>query len=161
MDNTEKSVLDACCGSRMFWFDRKDERALFMDNRSESYSWKDSVGNQRSLMVSPDIVGDFTRMEFADNSFHLVVFDPPHRKDLTDGAWQAATYGKLPGDWREMLRDGFRECFRVLKPMGTLIFKWNDHKIAVKEVLALTPEKPLFGQKCGKSAKTHWLVFMK
>lgn len=26
-------VLDACCGSRMFWFDKQDERALFIDKR--------------------------------------------------------------------------------------------------------------------------------
>ena len=29
------------------------------------------------------------------------------------------------------------------------------------EVLALTPEKPLFGQQTGRGMKTHWLVFMK
>lgn len=26
-----KSVLDACCGPRSFWFDKKDERCLFVD----------------------------------------------------------------------------------------------------------------------------------
>lgn len=25
-----KNVLDACCGSRMFWFDQDDSRAVFV-----------------------------------------------------------------------------------------------------------------------------------
>lgn len=60
-----------------------------------------------------------------------------------------------------MIRRGFAECFRVLKPEGTLIFKWNEHEVPVSQILALTPERPLIGQRCGKTAKTHWLVFMK
>ncbi|RXY86121.1 SAM-dependent methyltransferase, partial [Salmonella sp. 3DZ2-4SM] len=27
MDGSTQAVLDPCCGSRMFWFDRADERA--------------------------------------------------------------------------------------------------------------------------------------
>jgi hypothetical protein len=67
----------------------------------------------------------------------------------------------IEGDWREMLRRGFAECFRVLRPEGTLIFKWNEHEVPVSQILALTPERPLVGQRCGKTAKTHWMVFMK
>jgi len=33
--------------------------------------------------------------------------------------------------------------------------------VPVSQILALTPERPLIGQRCGKTAKTHWLVFMK
>ncbi|EOD7126844.1 SAM-dependent methyltransferase, partial [Listeria monocytogenes] len=25
-------ILDACCGSRMFWFDRTNKNVTFMDN---------------------------------------------------------------------------------------------------------------------------------
>ena len=31
-----KQILDACCGSRMFWFDKEHPAAVFMDNRSFS-----------------------------------------------------------------------------------------------------------------------------
>lgn len=159
---SEREVLDVCCGSKMFWFDRKDERGVFMDNRSEEYSWiVKRTGNRRHLEVRPDVIGDFSCMPFADCSFSLVVFDPPHRSDLTVGGWQEKTYGKLLSGWEEMLRGGFAECFRVLRPNGTLVFKWNAHHIPVSKILSLTPEKPLFGQRCGKTAKTHWLVFMK
>lgn len=47
---------------------------------------------------------------------------------------------------------------RVLKPNGTLIFKWNEEQIKLKDVLSTIKYKPLFGN---KRAKTHWLVFMK
>jgi hypothetical protein len=49
----------------------------------------------------------------------------------------------------------------VLRSDGVLVFKWNEHDIPVSAVLALTDEKPLFGNRCGRSAKSHWLVFMK
>ena len=28
-----KKILDACCGSRVFWFDRENQDAVFADNR--------------------------------------------------------------------------------------------------------------------------------
>lgn len=156
-------VLDACCGSRMFWFDRQDPRAVFVDCRKESHLLPDksSKGGARRLIVAPDIMADFRRLPFEDGAFPLVVFDPPHLLRAGKAGWQAKKYGRLPDDWRAMLRDGFAECFRVLREDGTLIFKWNEHEIPVSEILALTPEIPLFGQRCGKTAKTHWIVFMK
>ena len=56
---------------------------------------------------------------------------------------------------------GFAECFRVLKPGGVLIFKWNEDQIKVPEILALTPEKPLFGHPTGRHGRTHWFTFLK
>lgn len=91
----------------------------------------------------------------------MVVFDPPHLLRAGVNGWQAKKYGKLPAEWRELIRRGFSECFRVLKHGGTLIFKWNEHEIPVSQILSLTEERPLIGQRCGKTAKTHWMVFMK
>ena len=34
-----------------------------------------------------------------------------------------------------MLRKGFAECFRVLKPHGTLIFKWAESEYSLREVV--------------------------
>lgn len=72
-----------------------------------------------------------------------------------------AKYGLLNGDWKNMLRLGFAECFRVVKPNGVIIFKWSEHDHPLKEILALTQEKPLFGHKTGKQARTHWITFLK
>lgn len=48
-----------------------------------------------------------------------------------------------------------------IKVAHYLIFKWNEHEVPVSKILALTPERPLVGQRCGKASKTHWMVFMK
>ena len=156
-------VLDPCCGSRMFWFDRADDRAVFGDVRNESHTLADksSSGGSRELIIAPDVLMDFRAMPFPDNHFHMVVFDPPHLVRNGRSGWLAKKYGKLGDDWQEDIRAGFAECFRVLRPHGTLIFKWNEQEIPVSRLLALTPEKPLFGNRCGKTAKSHWIVFMK
>lgn len=158
-----KPVIDVACGSRMFWFDRQDERGLFMDIRAEEHWLTDSSskGGRRFMKVEPDVIGDFTQMQFPDESFSLVVFDPPHLTRAGLGGWQAKKYGKLPKDWQGYLRKGFEECFRILRPHGVLIFKWNETNIPVSQILALTAERPLIGQKCGRREKTHWIVFMK
>lgn len=159
----EKLMLDACCGSRMFWFDHNHPAAIYADNRQETLQIADksSKGGSRMLEINPNVICDFTALPFADESFPLVVFDPPHLVRNGRKGWLAKKYGKLGNDWKNDLRNGFSECFRVLRQHGTLIFKWNEHEIPVAQIIALTPEKPLFGNRCGKTAKTHWLVFMK
>lgn len=158
-----KPVLDACCGSRMFWFDKQDDRAVFGDIRNERFQYADrsSSGGSRELIISPDQQLDFRALPFENDQFHLVVFDPPHLTRNGSNGWLAKKYGKLEIEWREDLSAGFTECFRVLKPFGTLIFKWNEHEIKVSEILKLTDHKPLFGNRCGKTSKSHWIVFMK
>ena len=160
-----KPVLDACCGSRMMWLNKQDPRAVFIDRRHETITVTDnSRGNtsgQRVLKIEPDAVMDFRSLSYPDCSFKLVAFDPPHLVQARPRSWLAAKYGKLGEDWRSDLRQGFAECFRVLEPGGTLVFKWNETQVKLREVLALTPEKPLFGQVSGRNGLTHWLVFMK
>ncbi|MBN6210625.1 hypothetical protein JYK21_29540 [Ralstonia pickettii] len=68
------TILDPCCGSRMFWFDPKNQGVLFGDIRDEEHMLCDG----RVLNVKPDVNVDFRAMPFADESFRLVVFDPPH-----------------------------------------------------------------------------------
>lgn len=95
--------------------------------------------------------------EFADE---VGEDDPPHLLRAGPRRWLAAKYGKLGADWREDLRRGFAECFRVLDADGVLIFKWNETQVRVADVLALTPVQPLFGHVSGRKGLTHWLVFM-
>lgn len=156
-------VLDACCGSRMFWFDRRDPRAVFVDSRRESHTLPDvsSAGGSRELVIDPDQVCDFTALPFPDASFALVIFDPPHFERNGARSWVGLKYGTLTGDWPDMLRRGFAECFRVLRPDGVLVFKWCAAEIPVSRILALTPERPLVGHRSGKQQKTHWITFIK
>jgi len=141
----------------MFWFDKKNQAVLFGDIRDEEHVLCDG----RSLNITPDVFMDFRKLEFAADSFRLVVFDPPHLRRAGADSWLKAKYGILSDDWREDLRRGFAECFRVLKDEGVLIFKWNETQIKVSEILALTDQKPLFGHVSGKRANTHWITFMK
>ena len=152
-------VLDPCCGTRMFWFDKADGRALFVDKRREQWRIETRDCRRREIVVNPDQLADFTALPFPDDTFALVVFDPPH--SFNGKGIMGKLYGTLAHGWREEISAGFAECFRVLCPLGTLIFKWNEHRVPVSTVLALTPEKPLFGQRCGTTARTHWIVFMK
>jgi SAM-dependent methyltransferase len=161
------AVLDACCGPRMMWFDSADKRALFIDKRQETYAvdigTPGTVG-RAPIVVAPDVVADFTRMPFADETFSVVVFDPPHFAKQHGGRLKgimARKYGFLPVDWQETLRRGFQECFRVLKPRGLLVFKWAELYFTLSQVLELTPHKPLFGHRSGVRATTHWCVFLK
>lgn len=160
-----KPVLDPCCGSRMMWFDKADLRVVFGDQRTETLTVTDnSRGNssgQRVVRIEPDTLLDFRALPFADSSFKLVEFDPPHLVQAGPRSWLAAKYGKLSDNWRDDLRLGFSECFRVLAADGVLVFKWNETQVKLSEVLALTPHQPLFGNTSGKKAGTHWLVFMK
>ena len=95
----DKLILDACCGSRMFWFDKQNPNVLFVDKRSETLTVKDR-DKIRTIEVKPDIIADFTNLPFEDNSFYQVVFDPPHLKTLGENSWMAKKHGKLPDDWK-------------------------------------------------------------
>lgn len=149
-----KPVLDACCGSKMFWFDKQNEDVLYMDNRELN----DTLCDGRTLSVNPGVIADFRYMPFEDNSFYLVVFDPPHLLKIGENSWMAKKYGKLGEGWKEDISKGFNECMRVLKPNGTLVFKWNEDQIKLSEILKVIDYKPLFGN---RRSKTHWMVFMK
>lgn len=148
----------------MMWFDKKNPNVEFGDIRNEVITVIDRTHHEngtRTIMIEPDTLMDFRNLPFNDNSFKLVSFDPPHLVRAGPKSWLAAKYGKLSENWREDLRKGFLECLRVLEPGGTLIFKWNETQVKVKEVVSLSPIKPLFGQVSGRAGMTHWLVFMK
>lgn len=149
-----KKILDACCGSRMFWYNHNHTDTVYMDNRQLT----DTLCDGRQLVVAPDVVGDFTKMPFEENSFYVVVFDPPHLVQVGQNSWLAKKYGKLPKDYVPYISKGFDECMRVLKPNGTLVFKWSDEQIPVDKILKSIPYQPLLGDKRGK---TRWLVFFK
>jgi hypothetical protein len=117
-------ILDACCGSRMMWFDRQNPNAVFADQRSETITVTDnSRGNAcgtRTIHIAPDTLMDFRAMPFADGTFRLVAFDPPHLVHAGPTSWLAAKYGRLSDNWRDDLSKGFAECFRVLASDGVL-----------------------------------------
>lgn len=158
IDISHKKVLDPCCGSKMFWFDKNNKNVLFTDIRNENHILCDG----RNLDINPDKIMDFRKMDIHDETFNLVVFDPPHLKTLGEGSWMKKKYGILDKNtWKDDLTKGFNECWRVLKKGGTLIFKWNETEIKLKELMSCFPDKPLFGHTTTIKLKTHWIVFFK
>ena len=153
------TILDACCGGKMFYFNKDDSRVLFQDIREVETTLCDG----RYFEIKPDVIGDFRSMQYANETFSLVVFDPPHLKTDRENpnGWQMIKYGHIDSNWQETLRLGFSECFRVLKEGGFLIFKWNETDIPVSKILELTDQKPILGHRVGKLNKTHWILFMK
>lgn len=155
--NAETPVLDVCCGSRMFWFNKKNPLCTYLDIRSESHVLCDG----RKLEIKPDWIADFTSLPFDDDQFFHVVFDPPHLVGAGKNGWLAKKYGALGQDWREVIRQGFKECMRVLKPNGTLIFKWNEDKILVSEIIKVIGTEPMYGHRTLQTSKTIWMAFLK
>lgn len=152
-----KPIVDMACGSKMFYFDKANENVLFIDNRTVENEFLDSK-HTRTISVKPDIKADFTNLPIESNTKNMVIFDPPHLKQAGKNSWLAKKYGVLDENWPTMINQGFHEAMRVLKPYGTLIFKWNEEQIKLSEVLKAIDYEPIFGN---KRNKTHWLVFMK
>lgn len=155
---SDVKILDACCGSKMFWYDKHEPHTTYIDNRSEVGQFKDR-DYIRNVVVDPDIIGDFRKLPFDENEFDLVIFDPPHLINAGDKSWLKIKYGLLPkDDWQSYISYGFAECMRVLKPTGTLLFKWSSDQISFSDVFKAIGQKPILGDRRGK---TRWSVFIK
>lgn len=66
-------VLDPCCGSRMFWFNKNNQHALFGDCREEERILCDG----RVLKISPDMKLDFRALPLVPVSQILSLCDVP------------------------------------------------------------------------------------
>jgi hypothetical protein len=155
----DKIILDPASSMRSFYFDRQDERVVFGDIREKETHL---LTNGQIIDIEPDEVMDFKSIPYPDETFYCVIFDPPHLFNLSEKSWMRKKYGVLYREtWQDEIKQGFAECFRVLKQNGTLIFKWNETSISLKEILELTDEKPVIGHPSGKRMGTHWVLFIK
>lgn len=153
-----QTILDPCCGGRMFYFEKNHPNILYLDRRSEVVEMKDR-GAIRTLNIEPDYIADFTNLDEPNNSFNFVVFDPPHLINCGKNSWLAKKYGKLDKDtWQDTLSKGLSECLRVVKPGCVVAMKWSERDIKTTELLKILPQKPAFGDKSGM---TRWLFFVK
>ena len=159
----EKFVLDACCGPRFMWFDKKHPNTLYIDNRREK---KGFIEARPNCEISPDMIADFRDLPFPEKSFKLIVWDPPHifRKNFHPKHDITKKYGIMNKEtWKEDYSKGFRELWRVLDDYGILIFKFNTNNVLFSTVLKLFPVRPLFGNRVSnnKNSSTKWFTFMK
>ena len=152
-------ILDACCGGRMWWWDKAHPLAVYVDERTRPAG---TIRQKPLWNVSPDVQADFCDLPFPDESFQLVVFDPPHQIRSRAGTGiNAEQYGAwLDTDERdETLRLGMAECWRVLAPGGTLVFKWAGR---VTHVAHAFPVEPIVGTRPrGRKEGPAWVIFYK
>lgn len=156
---SEKLILDPASSMRSFYFNKHDQRVVFGDIREcETHI----LTNNQTIHIQPDEVMDFRNIPYPEERFNVVVFDPPHMLGLSEASWMRKKYGVLDdSSWRDDIRQGFSECFRVLKHGGTLIFKWNEVCIPLAEILSCTPQTPVLGHPSGRKMQTHWMLFIK
>lgn len=155
----DKFILDVCCGLRAFWFDKKHPNTIYLDKREREKGFDDF---RPTFCIKPDMIADFRDLPFEDKSFKMVIMDPPHIIAKEESFRMVRYYGSLDKEtWKDDIKKGFDECWRVLEDYGTLIFKWNEASIKKKEVLDVLERQPLFGHPNGSRVPTHWLCFMK
>ena len=113
-------ILDATCGARQIWFQKNEPHTLYCDKRREHFEGDFGSNNaHRVLDISPDMECDFTNMPFPDNTFNLVVLDPPHLLGES-GAWlkKAFSFYDSKESAIKSVSDGIKEALRVLKVGG-------------------------------------------
>lgn len=159
MDITDKYIADLCCGGRMMWFDKENKDTLYCDIRQED---KGKIAICPNWNINPDIIADYRDLPFKNNTFKLIAWDIPHIIKDNPKGFMTTKYGYLGDEWKTDIKKGFSEVFRVLDKYGTLILKWSDINIQLKDILSLTEERALFGTRTKKGVNnTYFIVFFK
>jgi len=119
-------ILDATCGKRMMWFNKFYKDCVYMDIRRE---------------VGPDLVADFRMLPFPDETFDLIVFDPPHT--ITGHGIFRRKFGGLQSDTIHIdLYRAAKELFRVLKPNGFLSLNGTRTATSLSQFYRYSPNFP-------------------
>ena len=125
-------VADVTWGKGAFW--RKYDLSRISMNASDI-----------DQALDPDMIGvdfvaaDFTALPYDDESFHVVVLDPPYihspGQHMTDKRYNnaATTKGMYHDDIMDLYRRGMAEAKRVLKPDGTIWVKCKDQVMSGKQ----------------------------
>jgi len=161
-------ILDATCGFKGIWYQKNHPFVTFMDIRKGYTGNTDGtkLRNKRYFRLNPDIISEWKDAPFEDNSFDMVIFDPPHLiiDRNSNKSCLALRYGCLyKDDWQKVLREGIKKLFDVLKPNGIFILKWCENSAKVEEIIKLCPYPPLFGSNTKSKGHTQnfWILFLK
>lgn len=117
---TPEKILDATVNAGRFWVG----------------STRDVTGMDIDPRHKPDVVGDNTAMPFEDESYDVIVYDPPHIPNQGDDGWKdfGTRFGLGP---KASLEQGYnfshtfppfcKEAHRVLRKNGVLFCKLADY----------------------------------
>jgi hypothetical protein len=159
----DKFILDACCGTKMFWTNKNHPNVLYMDIREEE---KGFIEQQQNLSIKPDVIGDFTNLpdEVRKNKYKLIIWDVPHFVKRKITGIMLKKFGCLsPETWQSDINKGFKELWNVLDDYGVLLFKFSDYHIKFNDILNCISEKPLVFNRMNSKGGTEckWFCFMK
>ncbi len=154
-------ILDATCGARTIWYQKNHPFVTFLDRRKEkitTFKAGYKLRTRRTINIKPDIVAEWQNLPFKAESFDMVVFDPPHiiEKTITKTTKLKMHYGYfLESNYKQILKEGIKDLFRVLKPNGILTFKWSENSKKSDDIIPLFPYQQLFGTRTGQANKNH------
>ena len=107
-------ILDATCGPKGMWYQKNHPYVTFMDKRDGKQYHMSKSGNKTVYDVKPDVISEWKDAPFPDESFDMVVFDPPHiiRRETTKSS-MITEYGSLaPDTWRkELLLNKYKRLY--------------------------------------------------
>jgi SAM-dependent methyltransferase len=115
-----RKILDATVNRRRFWIETS----------------RPVTGMDIDPQFQPDVVGDNTDMPFADRSFDVVVYDPPHipnqgtdnRKDFSKRFGLVLKASPEQGyNFSHLYPPFLAEAYRVLRKDGVLLCKIADY----------------------------------
>lgn len=140
----------------MWWWNKNHPLSVFMDERLREKGFRE---RQPGWSCKPDVIGDFRRMPFENSSFNMVLFDPPHIfQNTKETSELTRAYGSLdPDSALDDIGKGFSECWRVLRPGGSLVFKWAGELSSIEK---LFPSEPIVGTRRSQD-NPKWIIFYK
>jgi len=161
-------ILDATAGFKGIWYQKNHPFVTFMDIRKGWINTKTKNAKFRDcghFKINPDVVSEWKDAPFPDNYFDMIVFDPPHlvfkNKNKKLSAMEKK-YGYFYEDnWKQILKEGIKRLFQILKPEGIFVLKWCESSKKTDEVIKLIPYQPLFGSRTGQKHNNFWIVFLK
>lgn len=145
-------ILDMTAGGRNIWLDKFCPDAVFVDHR---------------VAMNPDVVADSTCLPFDNESFDLIVFDPPHG-NFGVGSNQSRLYGSYTlSEIREFMRGAAAEAHRVGRAEALMAFKWCNHDMRHDWALAILDPwwRALFGHvvsiRSRHASTSQWFMLSK
>lgn len=142
-----KKILDVTAGEQVCWNSIKDNQQLGKNEKVWDVIFCDASSDART-----DIVSDFRKLPFKDNSFDIIFFDPPFMKISSGIESIGIKAGRPPcrqfyfrqKEWispEQQFKDTFKEFNRVSK--NGLIVKMseryeNGYEVAVYTEMDLT-----------------------